>query len=245
MKLATILMVSLAVATSVSGAVISIDFNNTTNSGWIIDGTETAGPLATTNWNTTSSASGTGQALVDDTGSATGATLDWSSPNTWTSGEGNGDTELALSHAYLDDGPSGANQGPSITVNNIPYNQYVVYGLFASGQNAGGTVEMVDFTINGASLLGGGTATAYGRVVDNRTNNSEAWTEIVNGSVIGNYWTFATTGSTLTVTNGGRNGAARGSITGLLIQQVPEPSSLAIFGLLSVALLATGRKVRH
>lgn len=214
-------------AVSLQAEIISIDFNNTASSAWIIDGSERAGPLGTANWNTSSTASGTLSNLVDDSGAATTASINWSSPNTWTSGEGNGDSELALSHAYLDDGPSGANNGPSITVSNIPYANYRVYGLFASGQNVGGSLQMVDFIVNGTSLFGG-TTTVYGTVADNRTFNSEAWTEIVSGSVIGNYWTFDGSASTLTVTNGGRDGAARGSITGLVIQQVPEPSTSAI-----------------
>ena len=227
--------------------IISIDFNNTTISAWVIDGSETAGPVNVGNWNTTSTASGTLNNLVDETGTATTASITWSSPNTWTTGELNGDPDLALSHAYLDDGPSGGNNGPSITISNIPFANYRVYGLFASGQNIGGVVQMVDFTVNGTALFGT-SVDAYGTVADNRTNNAgAAWTEIdTDNSIVGNYWTFDTSGSTLTVTNGGRNGSARGSITGLQIEAlpVPEPSTFLLTLVMGLSLLVA-RKSRR
>lgn len=232
-------------ASSLAAGTISIDFNNTGSSAWIIDGSETAGPVNVGNWNTTSTASGTLNNLVDETGTATTASITWSSPNTWTSGEGNGDPHIALSHAYLDDGPTGANNGPSITVSNIPFAVYRVYGLFASGQNVGGVVQMVDFTVNGTAIFGS-SVDAYGTVADNRTNNSGAsWTEIdPDNSIVGNYWTFDTSGSTLTVTNGGRNGSARGSITGLQIIAIPEPSTSLLIALAGLSLLMV-RKSRR
>lgn len=219
---------------SATAAVISIDFNNTTDPVWTLSSGDAAGPLGSTNWNSTSTATGGSVALLDDTGASTTATLTWSSSNTWTNGDGNGNANAELAHAYLDDG-GGAVQ---ITINNVPYDDYRVYGLFASDNATG----IRNWQVNGSWALGGDsttTAAAYRSVAANQTANGEPWTEIVPGTVTGNYWTFVSSGSTLTLQGLNRSGDNRGSLTGLVIEAVPEPTTLVSLAVAATAALAT------
>ena len=220
-------------------SLLAIDFNNTNNSAWIVTGA--AGPLGNTNWNRTSTASSVAPlALSDDAGNPTTATLSWSSSNHWTNGDGNGTEDTKLAHAYLDDGEGGA----SITIESIPYTRYTVYGLIASGQNSHtNTYTTLDFQINGTdwvigSIIDGdagtsnNTATAHGGV----GSAGGGWDEILgdgagNQTQVGNYWIWEGGNTpTLTVNGQQRDGNSRGSITGLIIQEVvvPEPGSLAL-----------------
>lgn len=245
-KMKTIAAAMLAFAvSSASAEVISIDFNNTTDPNWTISGTEVAGPLGSAHWNTTTTAAGAGQALVDDTGAATTATITWNAANTWTNGDGGSNgLDGFLSHAYLDD-----SAGVSITVENIPYTTYKVYGLFASGSDKT-PLLMLDFQVNGSWVIGGASAvndtTVYGTVAGNIANNGESWTEMDPGSTIGNYWTLSgLTGSTLTINGQAADGSSnlRGSLTGVIIQAIPEPSSYALMGgLLALASVMIRRR---
>lgn len=220
-------------------AVISIDFNNTTASAWTLASTNQAGPLNSENWNSTSTASGGPVSLVDDTGAATTAALTWTSSSTWTNGDGNGTPNAKVAHAYLDDGLA-----ISITVANVPFDDYRVYGLFASDNAAG----IRNWQVNGAWVLGGDastTADAYGSIGENFTNNGEDWTQIVPGSVVGNYWAFDSSGSTLTVSGQqGVSGSYRGSLTGLVIEAVPEPAAMPLLGMMAVGAFSFFRNRR-
>jgi hypothetical protein len=228
MCLRTVAVVVLAMMPLGGGhaAVISVDFNNTTSAAWTLSSGEAAGPLDSTNWNSTSTASGGPVTLVDDTGASTTATLTWSSSNTWTEGDGNGTANTKLAHAYLDDGGSAV----QVTVSNLPYADYRVYGLFASDNATG----IRNWDVNGNWVLGvdaNTTAAAYATLAANQTANGEAWTEILPGSITGNYWTFVSSGSTLTINGLNRSGGNRGSLTGLVIEAVPEPTTLVLLGI--------------
>ena len=229
-------VIFLSMGAAAQAEVISIDFNNTTNPDWVVTGN--AGPLGSSNWNSTSSDSGGPQALVDDSGNATTASVTWSSSNTWTNGDNQATQDRRLAHAYLDDGGTGV----GITVNNIPYEEFVVYGLLATDQSHP-TYTTVDFQINGTTWILGeiingngavaATATAYAGVND----TGGGWLEITGDGTgtqtgTGNYWTTQVlSGTTLTVDGQLRSGSSRGSITALIIQEVPEPSSFALFGI--------------
>lgn len=239
-----------AAATSVQAASIAVNFSeNDANQGWI-SSTSAIGPtgIQAQYFNTTNNppgaaglptrsgslASGSLSGLVDDSGNATTAAVSWSSSNTWWNSDGTGSDEQILAVGYLDDGGSGV----TITVSNVPFANYRVYGLLASDQ--GNTYTTLDFLVNGNAVLGG-SATAYGNIAESITNTGQAWS-LLTTSQTGNYWLSGTeTSSTLTITGPVRVGNDRGSITGFIIEEVapvPEPGSAALvaFSLVGMAL---------
>ncbi len=205
------------------------------------------GPLKTnsTYWNTTDTratgdlVTGTKTGLIDGTGADTGASVEWDSSNTYWNHDGTGDDEHKLSVGYLDDWDSGNGNGPVITFSNVPYPVYRVYVLIASDQNQGSTPPTFQYRncrINGQWAFGGDastTATAYGTINNNKTNNGEWWTEIVPGVKAGNYFTYVTSGSTLSIVAQRNSGTQRGCITAVIIEELfvarnPDPANGAI-----------------
>ncbi len=205
---------------------ISINFiENDSNQGFA--GGQPIGPLETdsANWNNTKDretgtlATGTMTDLKDDTGSATTADISWASANVWYQTDGTADDEHKISVGYLDDGAG----GPLVTITDIPYASYRVYGLFSSGQAGNDAMVGLDFDVNGTWAYGGASAAntpANGTITGNMTRNGEFWTEIVPGSVTGNYWTVETSGTTLVVDGQNRAVDLRGSIAGIIIEEI-------------------------
>jgi len=226
--LATMTVMSL----QASAASISMNFvENATNQ--ILAGGTPIGPIGTDGvyWNH-NSAVGTPWAtnsmsnLIDDTGAATGVNVSWRSSNTWYTGEGTGSDEAKLSVGYLDDGVTTSPYGVQVIFTNIPYARYRVYGMYASDTNQNTSpyiVTMRNFEVNGVWVLGGTDATtaqAYGRADRNFTANGAYWTKIEPGVKVGNYWTIETSGATLTIRGLPRNGSQRGSLSGVVIQEL-------------------------
>lgn len=209
-----------------AGNTISINFEQSSNQGF--SGGEMIGPLSSdsTYWNATSGASGLRTDLADNSGMATGVDIEWQCSTTYFNTDGTGDDEHRLSIGYLDDGNSGSGDGVTVAIRNIPYTAYKVYGLFASdGSNGGSAMQSLDFNVNGSWVYGGttpSTATVYGNIDLNHTNHGEYWTEIAPGAVTGNYWTMVTTGTTCSITGRIRSGSLRGSLTGVIIEQLQD-----------------------
>jgi hypothetical protein len=187
------------------------------------------GPLSTDSafWNAGTDAAGSLAGLVDNLGAATSVDVQWQSANTWGNNDGTADDEHRLSVGYLDDGDGTNGDGKGVLVNlvNVPYGMYRVYGLFASDQNGGGSAGMANVNVNGTWVLGGNattTASAWGSITANQTAHGEYWTEVEPGVVQGNYWTVETTGATCTITGELRDGSNRGSLTGLIIEEIPD-----------------------
>ncbi len=169
MKTSSVLPRFLAVAAGMAlatagAASISVNFSeNSANQGFA--GGQLIGPLKTdsSNWNTTngqpSLEAGSLSGLIDDAGAATGASITWLASNTYWNSDGTGSDEARLSVGYLDDGGTSDGFGVQISVADIPYEQYVVLGLLASGDGSS-TYTTLDFTVNGVPVLGGPT-TAY------------------------------------------------------------------------------------
>lgn len=228
--------VAIALFSSVAYAIaISVDFNNTTNSSWVLSPAVIAGPLGTANWNSTSTASGSGKALVDNSGKATGATLTWSSSTVWGNGDGNASPDRILLNRYLDDGSGGIR----ITVSNVPYSMYDVYLIFASDQNGNNsTYTTRDFAVNGTWVLGtlingNGAAAATATAFGDWDKASSQWVQLTGSGTgsqtrIGNYAMYRTTGSTLTISGQQYSSVQRGSLAGFMI--VPEPGTLVLSG---------------
>ncbi len=166
--------------------------------------------------------------LIDDTGSDTTAVIDWSSNNVWYNGDGTASDEAKLAVGYLDDGGSGA----SFTLSNIPYAQYNVYVLFTSDKN--GDYTHGTLTIGGTDYLGG-PFNAHGRVTD-----GTGWV-LADGTANGNYAKVENlTDSILTVS--ATRDAGRSPITGVIIEQVPEPTTGLLLGFGGLALILRRRK---
>ena len=127
-----------------------------------------------------------------------------------------------------------------MTLTNIPYAEYRVYGLLASDQSAT-LYTAQDFTVNGVAVLGG-QALAHATIGNSIAATGSPWS-LLTASQVGNYWlSGTTTGATLTITGAPRLGDARGSITGIIIEQIPEPGS-AVLG--AAALIGLGARRRR
>jgi len=202
--------------------IISIDFNNTTDGGWTVSGSQEAGPLYSANWNTTATASGGPQALIDDLGTAGAATVTWVTGGQWSNGDNNDTLDRALAHSYLDDGGDGV----LVTVSNVPYASYRVYGMVSTDQ--GDEYLMRNFQVNGEWVSGGDTSTtapAYGNI--RNIPGGGPWIEM-STVTRGNYWVYETSGSTLVIDGQGRNGAQRGCLTAILIEELDLPPGDAV-----------------
>jgi len=213
---------------TLSADIISVNFNNTTDPAWTLAPTASAGPLGSVNWNNTSTASGSQGGLLDVNGNTTSASISWTSANTWANGDNNGSPDRILLHPYLDDGGGGL----SITVTNIPFALYRVYGIVSSDQNSNNnTYTTLDFVVNGNGVLGG-TATAAGGWNYAQANfPGNHWQELTTAQV-GNFWlSDIQTSSTLTIQGGARSGDNRASLAGIVIEAIPEPSSALVWGL--------------
>jgi hypothetical protein len=220
-----------------------IAYNFSENPGnQVLDAITPKGPTGTAIWNDSNVRdsgtleAGTEANLVDDSGINTGASITWAAANMWYNGSGTGSEDAKVAVGYLDDGPPPV----SVTVSDIPYAEYTVYGIVGSDQGWNSTYTTLDFDVNGTWALGGGsatTATAHGDLV----SSGGAWIELTT-SQIGNYWKVDNvTGSTLTITGQPRNGAERGSLAAIVIQQVPEPST-GLLGLLGLGALLFRRR---
>lgn len=223
-------MVVACVGIPAFGKSISLNFSeNKTNQGFA--GGELIGPLKTdsANWNNTNDQpgpleAGTMSSLKDSAGAATAASVSWSSSNAWWNWDGTNDDEHKMAVGYLDDGGSGV----SITFSDIPYAKYRVYGLLASDQDGGTNYETLDFVVNGVEVFGAATsAPAYNTITESLAQTGSFWS-LADGVNRGNYWAANSTGSTLTIAGFPRDGANRGSITAVIVQEIPEPASLAM-----------------
>ncbi len=210
-------------------------------------GGQPIGPLSTdsANWNSTidrdsgNDAQGDKADLVDDTGATTTADVTWNSANTWFSADGTASDESKISAGYLDDGSTDGSTGAVITVTDIPYANYKVYGLLSSGQNGVNEYSTRNFYVNDMLVLGGDESTttlAFGGIAGNNAANGEPWTEI-SGSTTGNYWMVEASGSTLTISGLSRDDLNRCSICAVIIEKSgggsADPATLMIAGPIS------------
>jgi hypothetical protein len=239
LKLYAAALLVAASAASVRADTISLNFSeNSANQGFA--GGQLIGPLSTNSstWNNTNGqpnlSAGSLSNLIDESGTATAASAAWSASNPWYNADGTGDDEHRMSVGYLDDG----GQGVRVTISNIPYANYRVYGLLGSDQGGSTNYTTLDFTVNGVDVFGAATnAPAYNTIGQSLSQTGSFWS-LADGVTRGNYWTIDTTGSTLTIAGFPRNGVERGSLSAVIIEAtVPEPASLA---LLATGALAAG-----
>jgi hypothetical protein len=212
---------------SVNAASIAYNFSENPNNQ-VLDTITPKGPLGSSIWNDSnergsgSLAAGAESGLLDGDGIPTGAAISWTSSNVWFSNSGTASENARIAVGYLDDGGGGVN----VQVTGIPYAQYNIIGIIASDQSLL-TYTTLDFQVNGTWVFGGNapaTATAFA----NWGSAGEIWTETTS-SQTGNYWVARDlTGSSATIQGMARAGDNRGSLAGIIIQQVPEPSTTLI-----------------
>lgn len=215
--------------------------------------TGVAGAIPVGNWNNSGASGLSGPvALIDDSGAATGAVVNWSVGNQWTTnGTDSSGGNAQMMQGYLDN----FHTQPPITVTNIPgsyqasgYN-VLVYHNTDSGGTMGITIDdgsgpltyfshqaggnNSNYPLGGADPFGG--AAGYIGSQDTNAGNTNP----------SNYTLFTgLTGSTLTISGvAGGSGDGRSRPNGFQITQVPEPSSTLLVLLGSVALvLRRGRR---
>ncbi|MEO5560368.1 MAG: hypothetical protein ABIO49_10800, partial [Dokdonella sp.] len=177
---------------AVAGAgTISVDFVGT---GTPMLATETAGVIATPNWNSAIGASGATLALVDETGTPNGATIAWNASGQWKPGIADTAADFHLMNGYLN--ASGA--ATSVTVSDLPAEPsgYYVY-VYVDGDNQAQTLT------GNYAITGAGARPASIAVTDSANANFEGtYVRADNGP--GNYAVFFVfgTGFTLTATAG-------------------------------------------
>ena len=150
---------TLASQSQAAGESISINFGTNEPNGTISD-SSSAGLEAVpgSNWNQFSGASqSTAQNLKDNNGDATGATVTWSSKNTWRGGDTPSTGDGQMLKGYLDDG-----SGITINVSGVDFLNYGVY-IYCNTDTANGnfsakTVNGVSYTWNGTSTVAGSAA---------------------------------------------------------------------------------------
>ena len=212
--------------------IISINLGANEPNGSINTGSAlTAGalPVAGTFWNNmTGATQNTPQALINDVGGASGASVTWSSANTWRSGSPGGTATSQngnLTKGYLDDGGAGA----IVNVSNVPFLSYNVYVIRGSDQGGGTNNALANYrplTVNGTNFQGNvnspnpfpGTATvSTSTIVGNVASVGYNWTN--NDTLLdGGNFHAATNQSGLSLVIRGNTGTGRGPIAGVQIQ---------------------------
>lgn len=169
--------------------------------------------------------------LVDNSGASTTASVFWRANNGWGDGTANTDANNGIPNAmlqrgYLDD--TGPGSTALFSVSEIPY---VLYDLVVYLSSDGFDQQHGDFTLNGESVGRGGTIVR--------------WSDDPNLVIGRNVLVFqGLTESSLEfigTRDFGADTAARGSVSGFQIVNIPEPSS-AVLGLLLVGGLVIRRR---
>lgn len=188
---------------------------------------ETAGVIAKPNWNSAFGAARTDpQALVDETGQATGATLAWSAPaGTWMLPVTDQPGSVRMMKGYLD---TSTTSTTTVTVSGLAQGSYDVY-IYADGDN-----KIYD---RGAaySLSGPGIPATSTGLIDAANANFAGVFRLADGSP-GNYVRFSITGTGFTVVatpTTPETGTRRAPINGLQIVPTsvtppPGPSPIGI-----------------
>jgi len=216
-----------------SAANLAINFGADEPNGAGSAVTGPAGVFGTANWNNLNGASGAAAALVDGDGAATAASVEWSSPNTWSStgrGEENNTAPAGndknLMTGYLDTGDA-AGPTANVTVSGLSdlFTDYDVIVYIKGGVNGRGG----DYTIGDQTISHLDVAPFNGTFVEGAE---------------GDYIVFSgISGDSFTLTSQGIN--FRAPINGIEITPVPEPATWALAAMGMGALAVYRRRRRR
>jgi hypothetical protein len=200
-----------------SGNAISIDF---VGEDVAMAATEVAGVVSEPNWNDAGGVSSSSPlALVDDTGTATTATVTWSANDVWETPIADQPGNARMMKGYLD---TGSSTTTTVTVAGLPTSAggYQVY-VYADGDNGSASRTGI-YTISGAGI----TTTTTDLTDAANTNFSGTFTQADNST--GNYvvFTINAPGFTLSATGGAASdGFPRAPINGIQIVPInPTPN---------------------
>jgi hypothetical protein len=199
-----------------SPKVISIDFVGT---GTAMGTSDVAGVVAKSNWNNASGiSSASAQALVDETGSATTATVTWKADNLWALPIVDQAGNVRMMKGYID---TASGHASTVTVAGLPSNAngYQVY-VHADGDN-GTATRTGNYQISGTGI----TTTSVSLTDAANANFSGTFTQANNSS--GNYivFTINATGFTLTATPGAASDPnPRAPLNGIQIVPIASPT---------------------
>ena len=169
------------------GTANAISINFVGNGVTPMGSSESAGVVAKTNWNNATGPSGSGQALNDETGASTSATLSWAGDHLSASGI----TDTAGNNRMMKGAVNTSNTSTStVTVSGLTSHSYDVYLYF--NENTFGATRTAAYTISGTGIT---TTTING--TDN-AQFSGTFTQANNS--VGNYVKFSITATGFTVT---------------------------------------------
>jgi hypothetical protein len=228
----TILAVLTATIGAASAATISINFREN-NNNQVMDPGTTAGLDVQSNWNNTDgSTASTMGSLIDSTGVVTTASVTWETTGgLWGDGTANTDANAGVGDAQLRRGYLDDNGAITFSMSGITYASYDVIVYYSSGDT--GNKQFQATTIGGTTLLPTAAAGA-----NNKYATNPNWDDT-------NTVTFsALSGASFSGSVAARNtvGTGRGTIAGIQVVEVPEPSSAALLGLGGLALILRRRK---
>jgi hypothetical protein len=204
-------------ATSSGNTTISIHF---VGSGVPMGAAEVAGVVAKSNWNNANGNSGVSPlALVDETGSASGASVVWQSDNLHSLPIQDQPGNTRMMRGYLDDR---SGHTTTVSVNGLPANSagYSVY-VYADGDNGSASRTGV-YTISGSGI----TTTSISLTDARNTNFSGTYTQANSSN--GNYVVFNinSSGFTLSAIPGpASDGVQRAPLNGMQIVPVGQSST--------------------
>lgn len=230
-------------------AVISVNFEGLDNPNGgtdypnlLVPG-DVAGVVPASNWNNVSGAAGTGSTLVNDSGAASGATLDWTGQATW-SWERSGDpvpanADGSMFNGYLD--TTGNDGNHTFTVANVPFALYDVI-VYVDGEFNLTPGRPLRANINpGGSGDNPATDVWVSDTLNwNGTYTQGTGTDLASATEGANYVRF----SGITQDNFGIFVEAetfRAAINGFQIVEVPEPGT-GLLALLGLGLAARRRR---
>jgi hypothetical protein len=150
--------------------------------GTAMAATESAGVVTKTNWNQASGAASTSAlALLDETGTASGASVTWRADNVWNTPIADAAGNYRMMRGYLD---TGFGNTTTVTVSNLPasVNGYTVY-VYADADNGGASKT-------GTYQIAGSGITTTGIELTDAANTNFSGTFVQANNSAGNYVVF-------------------------------------------------------